>query len=78
MLEKVITIGTVKNAQKIVEAARNTSYEIDLIRGRYIVDLRSILGILSVDISKPTTIRLHTENKEEGNVFFELIDKILK
>lgn len=77
MQEKIFTIKTIENAQKIVEVARNTTYEIDLIRGRYVVDLRSILGVLSVDISQPATIRLHTNNENEGNSFFDVVSEIL-
>lgn len=37
----------------------------DLGTGRYIVDARSIMGIFSLDLSKPLTLIIHADNAEE-------------
>ena len=37
----------------------------DLGTGRYIVDARSIIGIFSLDLSKPLTLIIHADNAEE-------------
>ena len=38
---------------------------IDLISGRYVVDAKSIMGIFSMDISKPITLVAQTDNADE-------------
>lgn len=55
-----------------VEAVKNFNSKIfglagdfDLGNGRYIVDARSIMGIFSLDLSKPLTLTIHTENPDE-------------
>ena len=39
--------------------------DFDIGNGRYIVDARSIMGIFSLDLSKPLTLTIHTENPDE-------------
>lgn len=39
--------------------------DIDIVKGRYTVDAKSIMGILSLDFSKDIEVRLHSENEEE-------------
>ena len=36
--------------------------EIDLSSGRYVVDAKSIMGIFSLDLSKPIDLNIHAEN----------------
>lgn len=39
--------------------------DFDLGTGRYIVDARSIMGIFSLDLSKPLSLTIHADNAEE-------------
>lgn len=39
--------------------------DFDLGSGRYIVDARSIMGIFSLDLSKPLRLTIHADNAEE-------------
>lgn len=55
-----------------VEAVKNFNNKIfglpgdfDLGSGRYIVDARSIMGIFSLDLSKPLSLTIHADNAEE-------------
>lgn len=62
---KIITISL-----SSVEAVKNFNNKIfglpgdfDLGSGRYIVDARSIMGIFSLDLSKPLTLTIHAWTK---------------
>ena len=35
--------------------------DFDLVSGRYIVDAKSVMGIFSLDLSKPITLNIHAE-----------------
>ena len=35
--------------------------DFDLISGRYVIDAKSIMGIFSLDLSKPIELAIHTE-----------------
>lgn len=55
-----------------VEAVKNFNNKIfglpgdfDLGTGRYIVDARSIMGIFSLDLSKPISLTINSDNEEE-------------
>ena len=45
------------------------SYDFDLVSGRYVIDAKSIMGIFSLDLSKPIDLSIHAE---------EDMDKILE
>ena len=40
-------------------------YELDMISGKYVVNAISIMGIFSLDLTKPITLEAHTENDAE-------------
>ena len=37
------------------------SYDFDLVSGRYVIDAKSIMGIFSLDLSKPIDLNIHVE-----------------
>jgi hypothetical protein len=39
--------------------------DFDLISGRYVIDAKSIMGIFSLDLSKPITLNIHSTNDVE-------------
>ncbi len=36
--------------------------EFDLVSGRYVIDAKSIMGIFSLDLSKPIDLNIHAED----------------
>lgn len=56
------SIEDVKNFNRIV-----TLYDgdVDLVSGRYVIDAKSIMGIFSLDLSKPINIQVHGNQPEE-------------
>ena len=36
--------------------------DFDLVSGRYVIDAKSIMGIFSLDLSKPIDLNIHAEN----------------
>lgn len=59
MLEGITAVKdfvTVVNDYKIVT---------DLVVGRYLIDAKSIMGVLSLDLSQPLTVQIHSDDCEE-------------
>lgn len=56
------SIGDVKD---FVNMVNRYSCDIDLVSGRYVVDAKSIMGIFSLDLSKPIKAEVHGENCDE-------------
>lgn len=62
MLLNLNTIDKVKRFSNIVLTYES---DIDAIRGRYIIDAKSIIGLFTIDLSKPVEIKIHSQNAEE-------------
>lgn len=61
MLEMKITLGTIESVKKFVGKIVNFDEDFEIICGKYIIDAKSILGIFSVDLSKPVLLRINAE-----------------
>ena len=50
-----------------------TSFEsnIDIIKDRYVVDAKSLLGVLSLDFTQPTIVVIHSVNEDEIVRFYD-------
>ena len=55
MTTKNIRLFSINDVKEFVNAACNADFDIDLISGRYTVDAKSIMGIFSLDLSKPVS-----------------------
>ena len=54
-----------------------TSFEsnIDMIKDRYVVDAKSLLGILSLDFTQPTMVVIHSVNEDEIVRFYDAMKR---
>lgn len=60
-----INLKMAENVKEFVSIVNNYDYEIDLRSGRFIVDAKSILGIFSLDLSKPVIVEIHSNNCDD-------------
>ena len=65
-----ILLSSINDVKNFVNTVSKYDYEIDLISGRYVVDAKSIMGIFSLDLSKPIKVEIHNEDCED--LFSEL------
>ena len=54
-----IKLNTVNDIKEFVNRAMMCEFDIDLISGRYIIDAKSIMGIFSLDLSKPINLAIN-------------------
>ena len=54
-----------------------TSFEsnIDMIKDRYVVDAKSLLGVLSLDFTQPTMVVIHSLNEDEIVRFYDAMKR---
>ena len=57
-----ILLNTINDVKFFVNAVSKYDYDVDLISGRYAIDAKSIMGIFSLDLSKPFTVQAHTHH----------------
>ena len=56
------TVKISLNSIDKVKAFVNEVTKFDLVSGRYVIDAKSIMGIFSLDLSKPIDLNIHSEN----------------
>ena len=75
MREVKIELDTIEKVKDFVNRISAFSGDFDIMSGRYVIDAKSVLGIFSVDLSKPLTLRV--ENEEEWEQVQEKIQKFI-
>ena len=60
-----ISLQMAQNVKEFVKIVQDYPYEIDLKSDKYVVDAKSILGILSLDLSKPLVVEIHSDNCDD-------------
>ena len=62
MYETMIELNAINDVKEFVNTVMLFDYDVDLVSGRYAVDAKSIMGIFSLDLSKPIDLNIHAEN----------------
>ena len=57
-----IRLSLVENVNKFANLVSRYPFEMDLRAGRHVVDAKSILGIFSLDLSRPITLEIYSED----------------
>ena len=65
MKSVMIRLSLVENVNKFVNIVARYPFEMDLRAGRHVVDAKSILGIFSLDLSKPIALEIYGDDCEE-------------
>ena len=57
-----VQLSAINDVKEFVSAVSMFDFDVDLISGRYKVDAKSIMGIFSLDLSKPIDLEAHTDD----------------
>ena len=61
MVKRNIVLGNVANVQEFNRICGHMDFDLDLAQGKYLVDAKSIMGIFSLDLSKPIDLNIHAD-----------------
>ncbi len=67
-----VAISSINEVKDFVNAACKQMVDIDIISGRYVIDAKSIMGIFSIDLTKPVTVAVNG-TEEDYNAFREAV-----
>ena len=56
-----ISLNSIDKVKSFVNTITQFDFDFDLISGRYVIDAKSIMGIFSLDLSKPIDLAIHAE-----------------
>lgn len=69
-----IMLRSITDVKDFVNIVNKYEFDVDLSSGRYVVDAKSIMGIFSLDLSKPIKLEAHTDDGED---FIKEIEKFI-
>ncbi|MCL2370264.1 MAG: HPr family phosphocarrier protein [Firmicutes bacterium] len=60
-----ISLSMAENVKKFVNIVGKYPYDLDLKSGRFVIDAKSLLGIFSLDLSKPVVLDIHSDKCDD-------------
>ena len=60
-----IMLNSIDKVKNFVNEITRIDSDFDLVSGRYVIDAKSIMGIFSLDLSKPINLSIHNEAELE-------------
>lgn len=69
----IIKIPTVQEVKTFLCVTSHIESDIDIISGRYKVDGKSIMGMFSLDLSKPLKVEMIEKNDTDKEKFISLL-----
>lgn len=64
-----ISLNSIEKVKSFVNIITQFDNDFDLVSGRYVIDAKSIMGIFSLDLSKPISLNIHSDDE---------VDKVLE
>ena len=71
-----LTLNTFSKAARLQQIAAKAKGKVDLLQDHYIINAKSILGIFSLDLNRPMTIRIY-ETEDEDLLVRELVSNFI-
>ena len=67
-----ISLNSIDKVKAFVNEVTKFDSDFDLVSGRYVIDAKSIMGIFSLDLSKPIELNIHNDAQiDEAKKKFE-------
>jgi len=57
-----ISLNSIDKVKSFVNEISKYDNDFDLVSGRYVIDAKSIMGIFSLDLSKPIDLNIHADS----------------
>lgn len=69
-----LLLSSINDVKDFVNIVSKYDFDVDFTSGRYVVDAKSIMGIFSLDLSKPIKVEVHSDDCDK---FMEELDKFI-
>ena len=71
MIERKVLLKTLEDVKKFVGIMAEKTYDVELLSGKYVVNAKSVMGVLSLDLTHPLTMVANVDCYEN------LLEKII-
>lgn len=61
-----ICLNSIEKVKSFVNDITKFDVDFDLVSGRYVIDAKSIMGIFSLDLSKPIDLNIHANEEMDS------------
>lgn len=72
-----ISLNSIDKVKNFVNLINRFDYDFDLVSGRYVIDAKSIMGIFSLDLSKPIALNIYADDADADKVLTELAPYVI-
>ena len=73
-----ISLNSIDKVKSFVNTITKYDNDFDLVSGRYVIDAKSIMGIFSLDLSKPIELNVHAEGSVTDDILSALAPYIIQ
>lgn len=77
MKNVTIKLETINDVKNFVSAVTTFECDFDIVSERYVVDAKSIMGIFSLELSKPLALHINSDDEKEINAVLKAISAVL-
>ena len=70
----VIKLNSLEKVKRFVDEVTTFECDVDVLYRRYILDAKSIMALLSADLTEPLKVMIHTDDEEELKLFNEIME----
>ena len=74
MITTQILLNNIESVNRFVAKMSEKDYDVDLSSGKYLVNAKSMMGVLSLDLTKSVTVTAETDDE----TFLEEIDEYIE
>lgn len=67
-----IKMDSVEHVKEFVKTVVKYQNDFDLVNGRYVIDAKSILGIMTMDLKQPIELVIHGNENSQQEIIQEL------
>ena len=73
-----ISLNSIDKVKSFVNDITKFDVDFDLVSGRYVIDAKSIMGIFSMDLSKPIILRIYEDVEEKATDIINELSEYVK
>ena len=70
----IIKLNSLEKVKRFVDEATTFECDVDVLYRRYILDAKSIMALLSADLTETLKVMIHTDDYDELKRFFESME----
>ena len=72
-----ISLNSIEKVKSFVNDIARFDFDFDLVSGRYVIDAKSIMGIFSLDLSKPIDLNIHAPEEQQDEIMKTLTPYVI-